>query len=111
MFFGNMRENREDKVTLKETSLEAFKILLKYVYSGKMEIAESELELILEVLELANRYGFDVPFKNIEEFLMVRKGEGVCLFCLSLICQPKSDLVYQNRQKTFLNLLGQLENS
>ncbi|CAJ0929536.1 unnamed protein product, partial [Mesorhabditis belari] len=62
MFFGGMAESTDSskvrEVELKDTTLEAFKHLLNYIYSSKLSLEHMKEELVIEVLGLANKYGF-----------------------------------------------------
>lgn len=70
-----MRESKEEKISLKrfdeDIPIEAFKILLKYAYSGKMHLEADQLDLILDVLGLVDKYAFNVATRKISEFLKV----------------------------------------
>ena len=66
-----MRESRENRVELKETSFEAFELLIKYIYTGKMHIPVNQIQLMLNVMELANKYDFPEVKNKIANFLKV----------------------------------------
>lgn len=57
LLYGGLSESRQSEIHLK-IPLEAFKILLKYIYSGNMSLAQIKTENILDTLGLANQYGF-----------------------------------------------------
>jgi BTB/POZ domain-containing protein 9 len=60
LLFGGLRESQPecDRVTLPDTSAEGFRLLLRYIYSGRLNLVELKEEQLLEQLGLAHRYGF-----------------------------------------------------
>lgn len=58
MLNSGMRESVQDEIELKASSLPAFKSLLKYIYTGRMSLANERDETILDILALAHMYGF-----------------------------------------------------
>ena len=66
-----MRESWENRVELKETPFEAFQLLIKYIYTGKMQIPLNQSQLLLNVMELANQYDFPEVKNKIANFLKV----------------------------------------
>jgi BTB/POZ domain-containing protein 9 len=83
MLYGGLRESNENEVNLIETSAEAFKVmqlfyikilikvLLKYIYTGKLQLRALEFNLILEILGLVHKYGFSELETAIPEYLKV----------------------------------------
>ncbi|GMT11120.1 hypothetical protein PFISCL1PPCAC_2417, partial [Pristionchus fissidentatus] len=59
LFFGGMREEKEELVELKETPLEPFTDLLKYIYTGRLCLHGMSEEHILDILALSNRCNFE----------------------------------------------------
>lgn len=57
LLYGGLSESTQSEIQLK-IPLEAFKILLRYIYSGNMSLAQMKTEHILDTLGLANQYGF-----------------------------------------------------
>ncbi|GMS80274.1 hypothetical protein PENTCL1PPCAC_2449, partial [Pristionchus entomophagus] len=68
LFFGGMREEKEDVIELKETPLEAFTDLLKYIYTGRLCLHGMTDNRILDILMLANRCDFQRLQKDIALF-------------------------------------------
>lgn len=68
MLYGGLAESTQSEINLK-IPLEAFKILLKYIYSGNMSLAQMKTENILDTLGLANEYGFTELEKSISGYL------------------------------------------
>jgi len=82
LLFGGLSESdpKCDKIELKDTNAAAFYILLKYIYSGRIELMSLKEELILDVLELAHRYGFEDLENSISDYLQsVLNISNVCL--------------------------------
>lgn len=67
LFFGPFQERNSKEVHLnEETTVEAFEVVLQYIYNGKMSYSEKSENQILEVLSLANKYGL----KRFEDSLL-----------------------------------------
>ncbi|KAH0953517.1 hypothetical protein HN011_010318 [Eciton burchellii] len=58
LLFGGLKESSQQEIELKACSLLAFKGLLKYIYTGRMSLANERDEVVLEILALAHLYGF-----------------------------------------------------
>lgn len=57
LLYGGMKEATDcGKIPLHETPVNAFKYLLKYIYTGMMSLREIEERDLLDILVLANRY-------------------------------------------------------
>jgi BTB/POZ domain-containing protein 9 len=69
MLFGGMKESQLNEIELKDTPLTAFKGLLRYVYMGHMTLGNQKDELILEILGLAHKYGFQDLEVSISDYL------------------------------------------
>ncbi|XP_051164686.1 BTB/POZ domain-containing protein 9 [Leptopilina boulardi] len=80
LLFGGLRESTQQEIELKGTTLQAFKGLLKYIYTGHMSLANQREEVILDILGLAHQYGFlelEVAISDyLKEILNIR---NVCL--------------------------------
>ncbi len=71
MLFGGMRETNEKEVELLETNIDSFRVLLKYIYTGKLSLSNLSEELVLDVLGLAHKYGFTELEQAVSEYLKV----------------------------------------
>ena len=84
MLYGGMRESSSGEVNLAEIdSVEAFKHLLQYIYTGHMDVCLSSMkeEMILEVLGLSHKYGFLDLEESISDYVRQALSiENVCLF-------------------------------
>ncbi|XP_037935016.1 BTB/POZ domain-containing protein 9 [Teleopsis dalmanni] len=68
MLYGGLSESSQSEIELK-IPLAAFKVLLKYIYSGHMPLSQMDEETILDILGLANQYGFTELEYAISDFL------------------------------------------
>jgi hypothetical protein len=79
LLYGPMIEGRASEITLKETPVEAFRELLRFVYSGS--VASVNLTTALDLHILADRYGFPHLKDGIESHLSkIITPENVLLF-------------------------------
>lgn len=46
LLFGSMKEARSDEITLEDTPLEAFRLLITYMYSGTVKTVDMEVRFI-----------------------------------------------------------------
>lgn len=58
LLYGGLAETTQRDINLK-VPLEAFKGLMKYVYTGCMSLNKMKEEHILDALGLAHKYGFE----------------------------------------------------
>ncbi|XP_075233957.1 BTB (POZ) domain containing 9 isoform X3 [Lycorma delicatula] len=58
LLFGGMRESQQSEIELKDTSIDAFKALLKYIYTSHMSLSSLKEDIVLDILGLAHQYGF-----------------------------------------------------
>ena len=56
MFTCGLRETTEKSVVLRDVTPDAFKILLKYVYTRQLKLKEIPEDVLLELLVLAHKY-------------------------------------------------------
>lgn len=57
MFYGELRENHQKEILLLDImSLDAFKAVLRYVYTGYLPMEGLSFELMLEILALSHKY-------------------------------------------------------
>ena len=70
---------------LPNTSADGFRILLHYVYSGRINLVELKEDQLLEQLGLANRYGFSDYENAIVHYLKVGKGSVASLCTLNFL--------------------------
>ena len=60
LLFGGMRESAPDcsEIELQDTTAQAFEALLKYIYTGRINLLDLKEDILLDVLGLAHQYGF-----------------------------------------------------
>lgn len=68
LFSGGFAEAKQDEIKMK-VPLEAFKSILKYIYTGRLSLSTLPTHQIVEVYDLAEQYGFDALKNNILEYL------------------------------------------
>ncbi|SPP77587.1 BTB/POZ domain-containing protein 9-like [Drosophila guanche] len=56
MLYGNLSESKEREIRL-EVPVSAFKLILGYIYTGKLPLSLLDVDVIMDVLELAHLYG------------------------------------------------------
>lgn len=70
MLYGGLRESHEKEIEIIDVnSIAAFKQLLLYVYTGHMSLSTMKEEMVLNVLGLAHKYGFEKLEEAISDFL------------------------------------------
>ncbi|XP_050426636.1 BTB/POZ domain-containing protein 9-like [Adelges cooleyi] len=70
LLYGEHKEAREKRVLLEEVTATSFKVLLKYIYSGRMNLSNLEGKVILELVSLSNFYGFFNLKSSLSEYLL-----------------------------------------
>lgn len=68
LLFGGLAESTQREIKL-EVPLEAFKAILKYMYTGCMSLNEMGYECILGVIDLAEQYGLESLKLTISSYL------------------------------------------
>ncbi len=57
MFFGDMIESKAKEVEIKDTTVEAFKLMLKYVYFEELYLGDrNDYEMAFEIYRIAHRF-------------------------------------------------------
>lgn len=109
LFFGGLKEStlQDAEIELKDTNASAFKHLLKYIYTGCMNLVELKEDILFEVLGLAHRYGFVELEEAISFYLEgVLDNNNVCLifdlasmFNLRSLCENCLRFMDRNAQE------------
>lgn len=81
LLYGGLKETHEKEVEIKDVdSVESFKLLLEYFYTGRMSLNSLKEEVILEILGLTHKFGFqDLEEAIVEYFLKILSISNVCL--------------------------------
>lgn len=58
LLYGGLKETNQSEIVLPDAPVKAFKILLKYIYTGHMFLMTLKEDVILDTLGLAHQYGF-----------------------------------------------------
>lgn len=69
LLYGGMKESKLQEIELRDTQLQPFRHLLRYVYTGQMSLSTQKDEMILEILGLAHQYGFTDLETSISDYL------------------------------------------
>ena len=69
LLFGGMRESRLNEIELRDTPLGAFQFLLRYIYTGQINLGKLKDDLIVDILGLAHQYGFQDLEGAISDYL------------------------------------------
>ncbi|ESO03304.1 hypothetical protein HELRODRAFT_80550 [Helobdella robusta] len=89
LLYGGLREsqNNQREIELKGASSEAFKYLLKYIYTGCISLRGLKEETVLDILSLANLYQFMKLKSSISDHLkVILTVSNVCsIFDLALM--------------------------
>ncbi|XGW01901.1 hypothetical protein V3C99_014186 [Haemonchus contortus] len=56
LLYGGLKESGEGEVVLNQTNVFAFRILLRYLYTAKISLAEYKDDQLLEILGIAHQY-------------------------------------------------------
>lgn len=68
LLYGGLAETTQKEIDL-QIPVEAFKALLRYIYSGYMSLSQMKEDNILDTLGLANQYGFTELETSISDYL------------------------------------------
>ncbi|BFG02226.1 BTB/POZ domain-containing protein 9 [Drosophila madeirensis] len=68
LLYGGMSETTQRRITL-EVSLDPFKVLLRYIYSGTLLLSTLDEDAVIDVLGMANQYGFQDLEMAISKYL------------------------------------------
>lgn len=66
---GHLLENQNEEICLKDVRATPFKALLKFIYNGYLVLSDMEMDEIIDILRLAQMYGFIDRTDSIESHL------------------------------------------
>lgn len=79
LLFNGFQETHQARVALHETNSQAFREILQYMYTSKIDLKEVELEVLLDYLSLAHRYDLGQLMTSISEYFKeILKNENLC---------------------------------
>lgn len=81
LLYGGLSESTQSEIHLK-VPVEAFKSLLRYIYSGHLSLSQMDEDNILDTLGLANQYGLSELELSISDYL--RQYLALCNVCAIL---------------------------
>lgn len=81
LLFCGLQESQSAKISLKCSNEQLFKQLLKYVYTGKMNLTEMSVQQILEIFQMSHEYNFRALNETISKHLIsILSLKNVCIF-------------------------------
>ena len=83
MFFGGMKESKEKTVELQETPVHAFRLLLKYIYTGTLQLQSIKIDYVFDILGLVHKYGFVELEETVSDYFQVCLSNNVCCYCMT----------------------------
>ncbi|CAI2353213.1 unnamed protein product [Caenorhabditis sp. 36 PRJEB53466] len=94
MLFNGFQESHQPKVNLKDTNSTAFRAILQYMYTSKIDFTGVELDILLEYLSLAHRYDLGPLMTAISEnFKEILRNENLCSIFNAAYFFQLSDLI------------------
>ncbi|CAF0981233.1 unnamed protein product [Brachionus calyciflorus] len=69
LFSSGMCETNSNCIHIKEAKPNAFKLLLQYIYKGKINLKNEREDLLIDLLSLVHQYGFIDLQKSISDYL------------------------------------------
>eukprot|EP00057_Strongylocentrotus_purpuratus_P031130 XP_783686.3 PREDICTED: BTB/POZ domain-containing protein 9 [Strongylocentrotus purpuratus] len=82
LFYGGLRESDPEccEIELQDTTSQAFEALLKYIYTGCLNLLDLKEDNLLDILGLAHQYGFSELEASISDYLRaILSIHNVCL--------------------------------
>ncbi|CAI4222586.1 unnamed protein product [Auanema sp. JU1783] len=91
LFYGGMKESEYQSITINEKNKAAFRLLMKYIYCGRLTLEGHKEDMVLDVLALAHKYGFPKLQCSISDYLKaVLNTRNLCnIFNISLLFSLK----------------------
>lgn len=92
LLFSGMKETNDDCIEIKEARPGAFKLLLQYIYTGKIVLKNEKEESLIDLLGLVHQYGFVELEKSVSAYLeSILDIKNVCsIYDISSLYQLKS---------------------
>ncbi|XP_050434983.1 BTB/POZ domain-containing protein 9-like [Adelges cooleyi] len=95
LLFGGLQESGKPEVNISNAPLASFKIILEYIYTGRMNLNDLKDKVIVELLSLSNLYELSGLQYTLSQYLSNNINvHNVCsLFAMSRLCLPKISAV------------------
>ncbi|XP_050426635.1 BTB/POZ domain-containing protein 9-like [Adelges cooleyi] len=69
LLYNGLKESYQMEVLIKKTSITSFKILLRYIYFGRMDLSILEDKVILDLFRISNLFGLTNLELSLSEYL------------------------------------------
>ncbi|CAF4213167.1 unnamed protein product, partial [Rotaria magnacalcarata] len=82
LLYGGLRESQHDNHTIeiKECKAAAFKILLRYIYTGQINLGKETEDTLLDLLGLVHQYGFEQLENSLSMYIQsILSLNNVCI--------------------------------
>jgi BTB/POZ domain-containing protein 9 len=91
LLFSGMKESNCDSIEINEARPGAFRLLLQYIYTGKISFRNEKEELLIDLLGLVHQYGFIDLQKSTSDYLeSILDIKNVCsIYDISSLYQLK----------------------
>lgn len=112
-----MKETNCESIELNEAKSDAFRLLLRYIYTGKISLRNEKEESVIDLLSLVHQYGLIELQKSISDYLeSILDIKNVCsiydiasLYQLESLQETCARFIDKNcailiKQNTLLNL-------
>lgn len=92
LLYSGMRETNCDFVEINEAKPDAFKLLLRYIYTGKISLSNEKEESVIDLLSLVHQYGLIELQRSISDYLeSILEIKNVCsIYDISSLYQLES---------------------
>lgn len=117
LLFSGMKETNCESIELNEAKSDAFRLLLRYIYTGKISLRNEKEESVIDLLSLVHQYGLIELQKSISDYLeSILDIKNVCsiydiasLYQLESLQETCARFIDKNcailiKQNTLLNL-------
>ncbi|XP_055299405.1 BTB/POZ domain-containing protein 9-like [Sitodiplosis mosellana] len=82
LFCGGFAEAKQAEIKL-EVPLDAFKAILKYIYTGCLSLTDLESHQLIEIYDMAEQYGFDTLKNILSKYLTANVTLENCISILN----------------------------
>lgn len=79
LFSSGMSETNSNCIHIKEAKPNAFRLLLQYIYKGKINLKNEKEDLLIDLLSLVHQYGFVELQKAVSDYLeSILEVKNIC---------------------------------